>query len=447
MSSIPQVCQAVQHLLTEVANQAAQTTGFTKRPSKISGALFVSTLVFSWLAKPEARMTDLSQTAALLGTPVSAAALEQRYTEPAVACLRQVLAAALAVVLRGPTVALPVLDRFPAVTVQDSTVIALPAVLADRWPGCGGSTPEAGAAALKVDVRYGLRDGAMDVLDLQPGRSSDQNGRSQTVPLPAGSLKLHDLGYVSLERLAALHADGIHTLCRLKSQTTVTTADGRRWPLIALLAAQPGDEVDLAVHLGAMQQVLGRLLAIRVPATVAAERRRKLLAEAQREGRVPSAERLALCAWTYYFTTVAAEQLSVAEAVVLARQRWQVELLFKLWKSQGQVDSTRGSKPLRVLCEVLAKLLALLIQHWLLLTTCWQYPDRSLVQASATVRRLATWLAVALADCAALATVVERLAAALAAGGRVGSRCQRRPAYQGLQALAQQPIAQKADVA
>lgn len=447
MSSIPQVCHAVQQLLTEVANQAAQTTGFTKRPSKISGALFVSTLVFSWLAKPEARMSDLSQTAALLGTPVSAAALEQRCTEAAVACLRQVLAAAMAVVIRGPVVALPVLDRFPAVTVQDSTVIPLPAVLADRWPGCGGSTPEAGAAALKVDVRYGLGDGGMDVLDLQPGRSSDQNAVSQTAPLPAGSLKLHDLGYVSLERLAALQAAGIHTLCRLKSQTTVTTAAGRRWPLAALLGAQPEDEVDLGVQLGAAQQVPGRLLAVRVPAAVAAERRRKLVAEAQREGRVPSKERLMLCAWTVYFTTVPAEQLTLAEALVLARQRWQVELLFKLWKSQGQVDASRGSKPLRVACEVVAKLLALVIQHWLLVTTCWQYPDRSLVQASATVRRLATSLAVSLADRAALTAVVERLAMALAAGCRVGSRCDRRPAYQLLQAVADGHTAPNADAA
>ena len=32
----------------------------------------------------------------------------------------------------------PVLERFAAVYVQDSTVLALPDALADAWPGCGG---------------------------------------------------------------------------------------------------------------------------------------------------------------------------------------------------------------------------------------------------------------------------------------------------------------------
>ena len=206
MTSIPHLSAIVQQLVTETATAIAEASGFSKRPSKITGAVFVQTLVFGWLANPEATMSDLSQTSALVGTPVSAAALEQRFSEVGADCLRHVLAAAVRIVVRGAAVALPVLDRFPAVTVQDSTVIALPAALAERWPGCGGSTPAAGAAALKVEVRYGLGDGGLDVLDVQPGRSSDQNAVSQTAPLPAGSLKLHDLGYVSLERLAGVEA-------------------------------------------------------------------------------------------------------------------------------------------------------------------------------------------------------------------------------------------------
>lgn len=101
MTSIPQVSRAVQQLLTEVANRAAAASGFTKRPSKLSGASFVRTLVFGWLANPEATMNELSQTSALVGTPVSAAALEQRFSEAGAECLRQVLVAAVQVVVRG----------------------------------------------------------------------------------------------------------------------------------------------------------------------------------------------------------------------------------------------------------------------------------------------------------------------------------------------------------
>jgi hypothetical protein len=51
-----------------------------------------------------------------------------------------------------------------------------------------------------------------------------------------------------------------------------------------------------------------------------------------------------------------------------------------------------------VLCEVYAKLLGMVVQHWILLISCWSYPDRSLAKASATVRRHALNLAAVIAQ-------------------------------------------------
>jgi hypothetical protein len=85
---------------------------------------------------------------------------------------------------------------------------------------------------------------------------------------------------------------------------------------------------------------------------------------------------------------VPAERLTLQEALVLAHARWQIELLFKLWKSQGGIDESRSTHPWRILCELCTKLLAMVIQHWVLLTSCWRSPDRSLVKAAQTVRGL-----------------------------------------------------------
>ena len=41
-----------------------------------------------------------------------------------------------------------------------------------------------------------------------------------------------------------------------------------------------------------------------------------------------------------------------------------------MWKSQGRLAKSLGHRGDRVLCEVLAKLLAMLVQHWVVLTTC-----------------------------------------------------------------------------
>jgi hypothetical protein len=61
--------------------------------------------------------------------------------------------------------------------------------------------------------------------------------------------------------------------------------------------------------------------------------------------------------------------LGVQEVPVLMRARWQMERLFDLWKQHGRLDETRSEKPHGVLCEVYAKLLGLLIQHWLILSS------------------------------------------------------------------------------
>ena len=70
--------------------------------------------------------------------------------------------------------------------------------------------------------------------------------------------------------------------------------------------------------------------------------------------------------WTILITDAPAKRLRFEEALVLLRERWQMELLYKLWKQHGQVDEWRTSNPWRVLCELYAKLIGVLLQHWLI---------------------------------------------------------------------------------
>ena len=169
---------------------------------------------------------------------------------------------------------------------------------------------------------------------------------------------------------------------RLYPTVAITTLDGQRHRVVSFLTAAQSDELATDVLVGAEHRLACRLLAWRVPQAVADTRRQRLREEAKRKGRTESAERLALCSWTVVVTTVEPEQLSGKEARALLRARWQIELLFKLWKSHGHVDETRGVRPYRVLCDVYAKRLAMIVQHWLCLTQCWGEPDRSLTKAA-----------------------------------------------------------------
>jgi hypothetical protein len=202
-TTIPQVARAMREVLTTTADAAAKATRFVQRTSPLGGATFNQILVFGFLGNPQASLEELTQTAATLGVPITPQAFDQRFTHAAAACLAQVLRAAITRLIAADSVAIPLLERFTAVWVQDSSIIVLPEALAAVWQGCGGTTTSSTAAALKLQVRLELRTGQLERPQLQDGRASD---RAALVPttLPSGALWLADLGYWSLDTLQPL---------------------------------------------------------------------------------------------------------------------------------------------------------------------------------------------------------------------------------------------------
>jgi hypothetical protein len=243
-------------------------------------------------------------------------------------------------------------------------------------------------------------------------------------------LRLADLAYFDLDDFITLDEQGDYWLSRFKTGTIVWDADGVRHDLPDLLAAQSDRVVDLRVRLGQHGQLRCRLLAVRVPQEVIDQRRRRLYADARKHGRTPSARSLALAEWTILITNAPVSKLSVREALSLARARWQIELLFKLWKGHGRIDESRSGKPWRVLCEVLAKLLAMVVQHWIVVVACWAYVDRSLTKAAQTVRKLALLLGCAFGDEARVVAALTTIQDCLAIGCRINKRKQAPHSYQ-----------------
>lgn len=253
----------------------------------------------------------------------------------------------------------------------------------------------------------------------------------QRLRLPPGALRIADLGYYSLDLLGELDHQGVYWLSRVQSRAVILDREGHRLDLRALLEAHGEAKVDLPILLGARNRIPCRLLAVRVPPKVAKERRRRLRYQAKRKGNQKvSKATLALADWTILVTNALQRLLSVDDALVLCRARWQIELLFKLWKSHGQVDEWRSTKPWRILCELYAKLLAMLIQHWVMLVGCWRYADRSLVKAAQTIRGYALMIASALAGVIDLTLVINRIKQCLSFGCRMNRRRKNPNTYQ-----------------
>jgi hypothetical protein len=430
MTTIPEVAESMQRVLTTTSERIARQTGFVKRDSKLNGALFVQTMVLGCLRKPETKLGDLTQTAASLHLRISNQGLDQRFTPAAAHLLKEVLDAVATEIVAAEPVAIPLLQRFSAVIIQDGSTIALPDELATVWRGCGGSSPDANTAALKMQVRFDLLSGALQGPFLQDGRAHDQSAILPDALLPNGVLHLNDLGYFSLDAFSDMDAHGGFFLSRLKVNTVLYDAEGQRFDLASFLKAQLGPSVDLLAHMGAQHHLAVRLIAIRVAEAVANERRRKLKAEARRKGQTVSEIRLALADWTILVTNMPKEWISLQEALVLARARWQIELLFKLWKQVGLIDEWRSKNPYRILCELYGKLIAMVIQHWMFLVGSWAYPDRSLMKAAETVQSAAFAMALAMTGTIDIATVIGEIGKCLEAGCRINTRKKHPNTYQ-----------------
>jgi hypothetical protein len=427
MATIPQVAKAMKRVLSDTTDVSARETGFVQRASKITGAVFAQTTVLGWLHNPDATLVDLTQTAATLGVSITPQALDQRFTSEAAAFLKRVLDAAVGEVISADPVTIPLLNRFHGVSIQDSSVITLPDTLAEIWSGCSG---DGSTAAIKIQVRFDFLTGSLLGPLLQDGRSQDKNASTQAAALPAGALRLADLGYFNLDVLQHLDAEGVFFLSRLQFQTVVYDEDGKRLDLLPFLKEECAGELDMPVRIGGKHRFSVRLLAVHVPEEVGNRRRQQLKEDARHKAQPVSKRRLALADWTVLVTNAPVALLSLAEALILARIRWQIELLFKLWKQHGKIDKSRSGNHWRILCELYAKLIAMVIQHWLFLISFWAYPNRSLVRAAQTVRSYALMLASALAGVIEISIAISQISTCLSLGCRMNRRKKQPNAYQ-----------------
>ena len=171
-----------------------------------------------------------------------------------------------------------------------------------------------------------------------------------------------------------------------KDAVIVWNAQGMRVEVLDLLPTDGSEMVDIPVAVGARKQVQARLIAKKMSEKVIKRRREQLKEQAHKQCKPIPPQQWELVQWTIVLTNVPLRLLAAAEAMALMRARWQIELLWKVWKDLGKVDEWQTENPERILCELYAKLLGMLVQHWLLLLSCWDDPHRSLVGAVQVIR-------------------------------------------------------------
>ena len=238
----------------------------------------------------------VTSTVAIREVLVTDSAVDKRFTLAYARLLHTVLEELTSVVVEAThEVPIRLLRRFRAVMLQDSSSITLPDELVEQWRGCGGNQAHT-TAAVKLHVRWELKRGRLWGPTLTDGRTSDRSSPFNEEDVLAGSLSVEDLGYFNQSRLAERQRAGAYSLTRLLVGTALYTRTGQRLQVQDVLPRRVGQMKELRVLVGARERVPMRLL--------------------------------------------------------LLRERWQMELLYKLWKQHGQVHEWHTADPWRMLCEL-----------------------------------------------------------------------------------------------
>jgi hypothetical protein len=358
---------------------SARRTKFVQRASKITGKLFLALVTFGRWSTPKATVPQLAAKAAQLDVPVDITpeALQQRMTVRAVAFLQDLLQTAFAKLHTGDTVCEEgIFAPFPRVHIADSPGFGLPASLAKEFPGAGGSGSTAGA---KIQLVWEYKSHTFDHFALMPWNVPDSKYVDTVVALArAAALFLFDLGYFKLTAFATIAAAQAYFLSRLNHQATVREVVGGRQQALNLATSLAHDTcpvVERAIVLGAYERIPARLIAVRMPEAIVNERHRRAHAAAKKQGYTPSQAYLTLMAWNLFITNVPATVWSPKTVAVAYTLRWQVELVFRAWKSGLHLATVTTTTKYSTLCYLYGRMLLILLTSALsspLRLTVWQ---------------------------------------------------------------------------
>ena len=368
-------------------NQLARASGFVRRtPKKLTATLFVqAACLLVTLGSVSYR-----QWAALIGLlgqcTLTKQALFERMTQRSATFLQSVLQALLTTAgTASGTVVPPSLLSFGRVLLLDSTTLRLSEKLASLFPGPSNQRGAQGGM-LKIQACYDLLSRSFVHFSLSSYRRNDQAASPDVLPLlKAGDLIVRDLGYFVLQVFEQITLAQAHFLSRLRLGVSIWQANGHT-PVNLLALLRKKRQLDGNFCLGANKLPV-RLVAIRLPVAIAAQRRRK--ARQDRDRRTPpSAQRLALLGWEIYITNVPRTVWSAQEVGRIYGLRWRIETIFKAWKSHFALTEVPAGSKAQVETVIYAKLIFITLfqicfwQRWLLGAHTDERPPLSLLKVA-----------------------------------------------------------------
>jgi len=228
--------------------------------------------------------------------------------------------------------ALKACGKYDRVIIQDSTIVKLPVRLFDQFSGVANGHHQVCNA--RIQGTYDLLSGCFLHFSLDPYSKNDLLV-APGLELRDNDLVLRDRGYFSHQEIARHITAGADCIYRYKCRLTYLDPVSRQ-PINLITLLKKYRYLDMDVRLNNPEQTMVRLVAAPVSQKVANTRRMK--AKKETHGHNPSAEVLKLMGWTIFITTIPRSEADFNKISKIYRLRWQIEIIFKTWKSNLHFD-------------------------------------------------------------------------------------------------------------
>lgn len=255
----------------------------------------------------------------------------------------------------GPFATCDMFSPFKEVLLQDSTNFKLSDDLFEHFPGNYSLGKRKSMA--KIDLIFDVKRWRIKQWNISSFCQNDQSrALSSLTNIQSGSLLIRDLGYLSLAALAQMNERSIHFLSRLKNGIGVYCPKSNKE--IILSSFLPPDRAHSQLVLIGRKKIPVRLVSIPLSDTTVEYRRRKLSKDRDRR-RNPSKESRRRLAWAIFITSVPEDIWSNQQVAQAYKVRWNIELIFKTWKSNSNV--VKVLEQMKTVCSVRMILLSLLL--------------------------------------------------------------------------------------
>jgi hypothetical protein len=359
--------------------QIARKTGFVKRKGKINAWQFVALCSFMDVDVAETPLVELASAISTDDGPtVSSQAIHKRFNERCVAFLKEIFNKLLNnKILSGTSVLSKIDNYFNRIIILDATSFQIPETHKDTYPGSGGNAQPAG---MKVQLELELKSGNYIDLEVGAGSSDDSTfAKKSNATIGKGDLVIKDLGYFSIENFKEIDQKEAFYISRLKPNVSIYVDNsdieyfGNGIPKIASLYKRihiqdvmkemnEGEIHELSdVYIGRETKLKTRLIIYKLTKEQLEKRRKDVAKKAKKKGVTKSKNTIELLEVSTYITNIKAETLTPNQVCEMYSLRWQVEIMFKIWKSLFHVQNVKKVKIERIECQLYGKLILLLL--------------------------------------------------------------------------------------